>query len=56
MWGNFCQSPLKFPLIAHRHLCLDMSEGEGLISILKIWIKKKVFDRMFLKHMNNIVV
>ena len=32
------QSPLKSPIIVHCHLCLDMFEGEGLISILKIWV------------------
>ena len=32
--GAIFDSPLKrllkFPIIAHRHLCLDMFEGEGL--------------------------
>ena len=34
IWGNFWQSPLKCPIIAQS--CLDMFEGEGLMSILKI--------------------
>ena len=49
MWGYFLQSPLKSPIIAHRHLCLDMFEGEGLISMNL----KTVFGRMFLKHLIN---
>ena len=38
MWGNIRRSPLKSPIIAHRHLCLEMFEGEYLISILEIWV------------------
>ena len=49
------RGPLKSPIIAHRHLCLDMFESEGLISILKYGFKKH-FDRIFLKDlMNNVV-
>ena len=36
--GQFRQSPLKSAIIAHRHLCLNMFGGEGLISILKVWV------------------
>ena len=28
--GQFLTSPLKSRIIAHRHPCLDMFEGEGL--------------------------
>ena len=52
MWSNFLQSPLKSPIIAHCHLCLDIFEGEGL----KNKGLKNFFDRMFLKHLTNNVV
>ena len=32
------QSLVKSPIVAHCHLCLQMSEGKHLISILKIWV------------------
>ena len=49
--GQFLTKSSKSPIIAHRHLCLDMFEGEGL----KIWFKN-VFDKMFLKHLTSNVV
>ena len=51
MWGNLWQNPLKYPIIAHCHLCLEMFEGKGLTNILKICGFKNVFDRMFFKHL-----
>ena len=37
LFGMACGAIVtKSPIIAHRHLCLDMFEDEGLISILKI--------------------
>ena len=38
-------------ILQHCHLCLDMFDGKGLISILKIWVYKtflnvfKTFDQ-----------
>ena len=59
IWSQ-AQSPLKFPITAHRHFCLDMFEG------FKIWVLKtfliecfKTFDKqcclnilcaLFIKH------
>ena len=52
--GKFLTKPLKCPIIAHCHLCLDMFEGEGLMHSDNMGLKN-VFDRIFLKHsINNV--
>ena len=38
MFGSCLQSSLKSPVIAHRHLGLEMFEGKRLKSIVKIWV------------------
>ena len=54
--GEIFYKVLKNPLLLLPAICLDMFQGEGLISILKIWVKN-VFDSMlnilcvlFIKH------
>ena len=56
MLGNVRQSPLKSPIIAHHHLCLEIFEGEGFYKHSENMGLKNVFDRMFLKHLINNVV
>ena len=44
------KSPLKSPIIAHRHICLQMFEGKYLTNNLKYGYKN-ICVRMFLKFL-----
>ena len=50
--GQFL-TKIKSPIIAHRHLCLNMFEGAGLNKHSENMGLKNGFDRMFLKHLIN---